>query len=103
MKLAIALIVAGVAICPHAFAQDKGKQPNPEAIKRDIADHRALAQVHEQWQQQGGFEQGLRHRDSSTVRVGQFDPSGAAWFRQRCAVYQAGRGDMEHGQGPGMR
>lgn len=47
MKLVIALIVAGLAICPHAFAQDKPKQPNPEAIKRDIADHRALAQVHE--------------------------------------------------------
>jgi hypothetical protein len=47
MKLVIALIVAGVAICPHAFAQDNAKQPNPEAIKRDIADHRALAQVHE--------------------------------------------------------
>ena len=47
MKLVIALIVAGVALCPHAVAQDKAKQPNPEAIKRDIADHRALAQVHE--------------------------------------------------------
>lgn len=47
MKLVIALIVAGLAICPHAFAQDKPKQPSPEAIKRDIADHRALAQVHE--------------------------------------------------------
>jgi hypothetical protein len=47
MKLAIAWIVALAAIALPAHAQDKAKQPNPEAIKRDIADHRALAQVHE--------------------------------------------------------
>lgn len=48
MKLAMACIVALAAgIVQPALAQDKGKQPNPEAIKRDIADHRALAQVHE--------------------------------------------------------
>ena len=30
-----------------AFAQNKASPPNLDAIKRDIADHRALAQVHE--------------------------------------------------------
>lgn len=46
MKLALAMLVA-VAIGHPALAQDKPRAPNPEAIKRDIADHRALAQVHE--------------------------------------------------------
>ena len=47
MRLAVASIVALTAICQPALAQDKAKQPTPEAIKRDIADHRALALVHE--------------------------------------------------------
>jgi hypothetical protein len=47
MKTAVALMTALAAICTPSLAQDKPKPPNPEAIKRDIADHRALAQVHE--------------------------------------------------------
>ncbi len=47
MKLAVALLVVATGIGAPALAQDKPKQPNPDAIKRDIADHRALAQVHE--------------------------------------------------------
>lgn len=47
MKLALALIVVTTAIVHPALAQEKPGAPNPDAVKRDIADHRALAQVHE--------------------------------------------------------
>jgi len=46
MKLAWTILAAALLAYPAA-AQDKDQQPSPEAIKRDIADHRALAQVHE--------------------------------------------------------
>jgi hypothetical protein len=46
MKLAWTILAAALLAHPAA-AQDKGKQPSPEAIKRDIADHRTLAQAHE--------------------------------------------------------
>jgi hypothetical protein len=47
MKLSILWLVVCAAACFPALAQDKSSAPNPDAIKRDIADHRALAQVHE--------------------------------------------------------
>ena len=46
MKPALALVVAIAVVCP-ALAQEKPKAPNADAVKRDVADHRALAQVHE--------------------------------------------------------
>jgi len=47
MKLAAALFVTAAALALPALAQDKAKQPGPDAIKRDIADHRTLAEAHE--------------------------------------------------------
>jgi hypothetical protein len=47
MKLAVALLLVATGIGAPVLAQDKAKQPNSDAIRRDIADHRALAQVHE--------------------------------------------------------
>jgi hypothetical protein len=35
------------AACFPALAQNKASPPSADAVKRDIADHRALAQVHE--------------------------------------------------------
>jgi len=47
MKPSALWFVILAAVCYPALAQDKASPPNPDAIKRDIADHRALAQVHE--------------------------------------------------------
>ena len=47
MKPSVLWFVISAAVCHPALAQDKAIPPNPDAIKRDIADHRALAQVHE--------------------------------------------------------
>ncbi len=47
MKLSVLRFVIFAAICLPALAQDKADPPSPEVVKRDIADHRALAQVHE--------------------------------------------------------
>jgi hypothetical protein len=46
MNLAAPIIVIIVALAFPALAQDKSK-PLPEAIKKDVADHRTLAQAHE--------------------------------------------------------
>lgn len=47
MKLVAAWVLALAGLGQPALAQDKAKQPNPDAIKRDIADHRTLAAAHE--------------------------------------------------------
>jgi hypothetical protein len=47
MKLSILWFVMCAAACFPAVAQNKASPPIPDAIKRDIADHRTLAQVHE--------------------------------------------------------
>jgi hypothetical protein len=47
MKVATSLLVIASALALPAQAQDTTKQPNPEAVKKDIADHRTLAQAHE--------------------------------------------------------
>jgi hypothetical protein len=47
MKLSILWSAMCAAVCFPALAQNKPIPPSPDAIKRDIADHRALAQVHE--------------------------------------------------------
>jgi hypothetical protein len=47
MKPSMLWIAFCIVVAVPAHAQDKASPPNPDAIKRDIADHRALAQVHE--------------------------------------------------------
>lgn len=47
MKPSVLWFVIFAAACHPALAQDKTSPPSTDAIKRDIADHRALAQVHE--------------------------------------------------------
>ena len=47
MKLSILWFAICAAACFPALAQNKPSPPSPDAIMRDIADHRALAQVHE--------------------------------------------------------
>ena len=46
MNLAAPMFVIIVALAFPVLAQDKSKPPS-EAIKKDIADHRTLAQAHE--------------------------------------------------------
>jgi hypothetical protein len=46
MKLSVLRFVLFAAICLPALAQEKTNPPSPDAIKRDIADHRVLSQVH---------------------------------------------------------
>lgn len=46
MKRALSTaVLAAVLAIPAAAQQDK--KPNPEHVKRDIADHRTMAQAHE--------------------------------------------------------
>lgn len=47
MKPSALWFVFFIAASFPAFAQNKASPPNLDAIKRDVADHRALAQVHE--------------------------------------------------------
>lgn len=45
MKLARSLIVCGFTLAVPAAGQDK--QPASEGVKKEIADHRTMAQAHE--------------------------------------------------------
>lgn len=45
MKRTCATVFFAAALAFPAAAQDK--KPNPEHVKRDIADHRTMAQAHE--------------------------------------------------------
>ena len=46
-RLMAALLVAGFAHLPvGAVAQDKGKKDDPAHVRKDILDHRAMAEAH---------------------------------------------------------
>jgi hypothetical protein len=45
MQLALPIAILALALAAPAGAQQK--KPNPDAVKKDIADHRTMAQAHE--------------------------------------------------------
>ena len=46
-RLMATLLVAGFALLPvGAVAQDKGKKDDPAHVRKDILDHRAMAEAH---------------------------------------------------------
>ena len=46
-NLILAILVAGFTMLPGAvFAAEKGKKDDPAHVKKDIADHRAMAEAH---------------------------------------------------------
>lgn len=44
--LMIAIMAAGLLTVPAALAAEKSKKDDPAHVKRDIADHRAMAEAH---------------------------------------------------------
>lgn len=45
-ELMIAVMAAGLLAAPAAFAAEKGKKDDPAHMKRDVGDHRAMAEAH---------------------------------------------------------
>jgi len=47
MNLILAVLAAGFTMLPGAtFAAEKGKKDDPAHVRKDIADHRAMAEAH---------------------------------------------------------
>ena len=47
MKAWMIVVAAAVlAAAPAAFAAEKGKKDDPAHVKKDVADHRAMAEAH---------------------------------------------------------
>jgi hypothetical protein len=44
--LIVAILSASLLLSPAAFAAEKGKKDDPTHVKKDIADHRAMADAH---------------------------------------------------------
>ena len=44
--LMIIVAAAGLSAAPVAFGADRGKKDDPAHVKKDIADHRAMADAH---------------------------------------------------------
>jgi hypothetical protein len=44
--LMIVVIAAGLLAAPAAIAAEKGKKDDPAHVKKDVADHRAMAEAH---------------------------------------------------------
>ena len=45
-SLITAVLSAGLLAAPAAFAAEKGKKDDPAHVKKDVADHRAMAEAH---------------------------------------------------------
>ena len=45
-SLMIVALAMGLLITPVGFAAEEGKKGDPAAIKKDIGDHRAMAEAH---------------------------------------------------------
>lgn len=46
-RLIVAVLMAGFTILPCvAIAQEKGKKDDPAHVKKDVLDHRAMAEAH---------------------------------------------------------
>jgi len=44
--LMIVVVAAGLSAAPAAYAAEKGKKDDPAHVKKDVADHRAMAEAH---------------------------------------------------------
>lgn len=44
--LMIVVVAAGLSAASFAFAAEKGKKDDPAHVKKDVADHRAMAEAH---------------------------------------------------------
>ena len=45
-SLIVAVVTVGLLAAPAAFAAEKGKKDDPAHVKKDVADHRAMAEAH---------------------------------------------------------
>lgn len=44
--LMIVVIAAGLSVAPAGYAAEKGKKDDPAHVKKDVADHLAMAEAH---------------------------------------------------------
>ncbi len=45
-KLVMGLVAVGLLFAPVAFGAEKGKKDDPAHVKKDVQDHRAMAEAH---------------------------------------------------------
>ena len=45
-SLLIVAMTAGLLAVPASFAADKGKKDDPAHVRKDVGDHRAMAEAH---------------------------------------------------------